>query len=91
MNELQAILARLPHRRVTIRVFAERRDAEQRPAWRDLWGWLAAELATLDDEERADLLRRIHEIDARHAEEAKVAEEVAKVIDLETGREHDED
>ena len=45
----------------------------------------------LDDEERADLLRRIHEIDARHAEEAKVAEEVAKVIDLETGREHDED
>ena len=53
MNELQAILARLPHRRVTIRVFAERRDAEQRPAWRDLWGWLAAELATLDDEERA--------------------------------------
>ncbi len=41
----------------------------------------------MTDEERADLMRRLAEVDARRAEEAKVAEEVAKVIEFEPGNE----
>lgn len=44
----------------------------------------------MTDEERADLMRRLAEIDARRAEEAKMAEEVSKVIELDTGRSDEE-
>ena len=44
----------------------------------------------MTDEERADLINRLAEIDTRKAEEAKVAEEVAKVIEIETGRSDEE-
>lgn len=44
----------------------------------------------MTSEERADLIRRLAEIDARKAEEAKMAAEVAKVIDFEVEH-NDED
>jgi polyhydroxyalkanoate synthesis regulator phasin len=39
----------------------------------------------MTDEERADLIRRLAEIEARKAEDANVAQEVSNIIDLETG------
>ena len=51
-NELRAILARLPQKRAAARAFADHRDAST-GVWADLFGWLAAEVADLDADERA--------------------------------------
>lgn len=51
-DELRRVLSRLPSKRAAARAFAERRDTVADPAWRDLWGLLAAETATLDAAER---------------------------------------
>jgi polyhydroxyalkanoate synthesis regulator phasin len=58
------------------RVKAEQKAAEGRERVKQEY------IEHMTDEERADLMRRLAELDARKAEEAKVAEEVSKVIDF---------
>lgn len=66
------------------RIKAEQKAAESRERVKQEY------IEHMTDEERADLVRRLAEIDARKAEEAKVAEEVSKVIELETGHNNED-
>lgn len=54
-DELRVILARLPHKRLVVRTFADLRNRAEVPAMADLWCLLMAEVAAADDRERAAL------------------------------------
>lgn len=54
-HELREILARLPHKRFAVRMFADLRNRAEVPALADLFNLLMAETAEADDRERAAL------------------------------------
>lgn len=54
-DELRGIIARIPHKRMAARTFADLRNRAEVSAMADLWNWLMAEVAEADDRERATL------------------------------------